>query len=634
MLRPRRLVSLFLVITLAPILGVAWLGWRMVQQDRAVEQQRLQERCENAADIAVSALQRSIAELEGQLSSSAGPRGAEGVVLAVFNAQSPERVVGARLLYFPCLPQSKEVPAKTFSAGETLEFQKHDVAGAVSGYLELTRSTDPAIRAGAWVRLARSYRKMNDFPAALKAYNELEKLAGTPVEGEPAELVARQGRAGLFESWKKGRELADEAAALATGLAQGRWQIRRASYLLLAEETRRWSGSKDQASDPPNALALSAGVEAVWTEWRNGSLPEASQEGRQTFWADGRSVLLMWRATPERLVLLAAGPEFLEKHSPRTKAANDVRFTLEDVQGHIVLGQAASHRRAIRTMAATGLPWTLYAVPAAREAGALSGRARLLLGALTLMAVFTVAGSYFVARAVSREFAVARLQSDFVAAVSHEFRTPLTTLIQLSEMLVRGRISAEERRQEFYTTLHDESRRLHRLVEGLLDFGRLEAGEFQFRFEPVDLAALVRVVVSEFAQSPASLGYEIKLETPGEGAMVKADPEALGRVLRNLLDNAVKYSPEHRTVWVEVTRAAGRCAVSVKDRGIGIPVQEKKEIFRKFRRGTQAKTLNIKGTGIGLAMAKTIIGAHGGEISVESVPGEGSVFRVLLPVLE
>lgn len=649
---PRRLITLFLIVTLAPILGLAWLSWRMVQQDRAVEQQRVQERCENAADFAVSALQRLMAELEEQLSSfvslpSGASEGVEGkpaiedVMLATFSVQALERAVGARLLYYPCLPSSREAPPGSFAPGETLEFQKRDLSKAVSSYLQLARSTDPAVRAGAWVRVARSYRKMNDLPKALNAYNELEKLGSTPVEGEPAELTARQGRAGLFADWKKERELESEVTALASGLARGRWPLRRASYLFLAEETRRWLGRQEQTSGSVDALALSAGVETVWNDWNKGSLLDGAQRGQRTLWADGRSVLLLWRATPERLTLLAAGPGLLDRYARRaleTAATDEVRLALEDSEGHIALGSPLDHsaRRAIRTMAVTGLPWTLNAVPLGADAvpGQFSGRARLLLGGLGMMVVFTLAGSYFTTRAMLRELAVARLQSDFVAAVSHDFRTPLTTLMQLSEMLVRGRVSTDKRRREFYTTLYGESRRLHRLVEGLLNFGQLEAGEIHFRFEPVDLAGLVRAVIDEFQQTVAESGYHIDFEAHGEGARVKADREALRRVFWNLLDNAVKYSPRQRTVSVEVSRADRRCVVSVKDEGVGIPVQEQKEIFHKFVRGESASTLGIKGTGIGLAMSRMIVDAHGGEITVESAPGHGSTFRVLLPKAE
>jgi signal transduction histidine kinase len=264
----------------------------------------------------------------------------------------------------------------------------------------------------------------------------------------------------------------------------------------------------------------------------------------------------------------------------------------------------------------------------------LSGRTRLLLAGIAMMALLILAGGYFIQRAVLREVTVARLQSDFVAAVSHEFRTPLTTVRQLSEMLVRGRVSSDSRRQQFYETLLRESERLHRLVEGLLNFGRMEAGELRYRFEAVDASALVHDVVAEFQQEVAPLGYTIEFQDHASLRTIRADRESLARVFWNLLDNAVKYSPEHRTVGVDLAEAGRRIAVRVRDRGLGIPVSEQKEIFRKFVRGAASKAASIRGTGVGLAMASQIVAAHGGDIFVESAPGEGSVFTVLLPVVE
>jgi signal transduction histidine kinase len=122
----------------------------------------------------------------------------------------------------------------------------------------------------------------------------------------------------------------------------------------------------------------------------------------------------------------------------------------------------------------------------------------------------------------------------------------------------------------------------------------------------------------------------------GNGALhpIRGDRESLARVFWNLLDNAVKYSPEHLTVWVDLSEAGKRLMVRVRDQGLGIPAAEQKEIFRKFVRGAASKTASIRGTGVGLAMARQIVAAHGGDITVESEPGQGSVFTVLLPVTE
>src|SRR6478736_952992 len=145
-----------------------------------------------------------------------------------------------------------------------------------------------------------------------------------------------------------------------------------------------------------------------------------------------------------------------------------VRLALTDAEGHPILAQfSAASRQAVRSSAETQLPWTLHVVsrdPMA-ELTQQGNRRRLLLLAFTLVAAFVLVGSYFIARAVTRELEVARLQSDFVSAVSHEFRTPLASLRQLSELLSDGRVPGEKRRQEYYETLHWESERLYRLVE-------------------------------------------------------------------------------------------------------------------------------------------------------------------------
>jgi signal transduction histidine kinase len=258
----------------------------------------------------------------------------------------------------------------------------------------------------------------------------------------------------------------------------------------------------------------------------------------------------------------------------------------------------------------------------------------LLLLAVALMAILIVGGGTLVARALSREMRVARLQADFVSAVSHEFRTPITTMRQLSEMLVHGRVSTDARRAQFYETLLRESNRLHRLVEGLLNFGRMESGAARFNFEQVDVSMLVREVVSEFREEAAKSGFTVELDERGGPMVVQGDRVSLASVLWNLLDNAVKYSPNCRTVWVETGMTNGRAEVAVRDRGLGIPHEEQGEVFRKFVRGAASKTGAIQGTGIGLAMAKQIVEAHKGTIRLESESGAGSRFVILLPAVE
>ena len=286
----------------------------------------------------------------------------------------------------------------------------------------------------------------------------------------------------------------------------------------------------------------------------------------------------------------------------------------------------------MRTAAESDLPWTLYVTGAQSltEAGMIARQRFLVLGT-TIMVLFLISGTYFIARAIRQEMEVSRMQSDFVSAVSHEFRSPLTSMRQLSEILALGRIASEERRQVYYETLVRETARLQRLVEALLNFGRMEAGARQYHFEELDAASLVRHVVAEFENQIAGQGRHIEVQGEESRCRIEADPEAISVALRNLVDNALKYSPNHPTVWVEWGIQNQYVAIRVRDKGAGIAAAERKAIFRKFVRGTAAAAGNVKGSGVGLAMVRHIVAAHGGEITLESEPGAGSTFTMLLP---
>jgi signal transduction histidine kinase len=281
----------------------------------------------------------------------------------------------------------------------------------------------------------------------------------------------------------------------------------------------------------------------------------------------------------------------------------------------------------------TRLPWTLVIADAdpGAAAGEAATRRRLVLAGLAALGIFVLTGSAFIIRAVSRETAVARLQTDFVSAVSHEFRTPLASMRQLSELLVDDRVPSEARRTDYYRTLQRESERLHRLVEALLDFGRMESGAREYTFAATDLNGLVADVVAEFSAGVVENGFTVETSRADGVGSVAADREALGRALWNLLDNAVKYSPASRTVWVTTAARNGRVFVSIRDRGVGIAPDEQQAIFDKFRRGAGAAATRAKGTGLGLAMVRHIVAAHGGRVTVDSAAGEGSTFTIELP---
>jgi signal transduction histidine kinase len=158
----------------------------------------------------------------------------------------------------------------------------------------------------------------------------------------------------------------------------------------------------------------------------------------------------------------------------------------------------------------------------------------------------------------------------------------------------------------------------------------MEAGARPYRLDMLDIGQLTRSVVREFEQEAGSESHFIECEIPQENIPVKGDEEALAQALWNLFDNAVKYSSEGQKICVKVG-AGNPVTIKVKDRGFGIPASERSRIFSKFVRGSNSRAHGVKGTGIGLAVVKHIVDAHGGEIEVESEPGKGSTFIIRLP---
>ena len=614
--------------------AMGWLGWQLIEQERSLERQRVQDQLERAADHMAATLQRSLSELETYLGVIPGP-GAKQPPDGVAVLRATERAVvaypPARLLYYPAIPDGDEPPAAVFLEGENLEFRHNDPGRAAEVFGKLARSPNPGVRAAALLRLGRNLRKTGRNEDALGAYAELARLGTARVLGLPAELVAREARCSALEAMGSREELRKEAVLMYSALQSGRWSLLRPAWEFHVEEARRWSEAGPWTERERNALVLSGAAEWAYGQWRT----EPESKGRRILNIAGQPVLACWTGTADHLASVLAGPGWLGLMWKGALEGQRVRAALVDADGQVLIGSLPNNaRQAVRASASTGLPWTLQvtSADAAADLAGFAGRRRLLLSGFAVLALVVLAGSYFILRSISREIAVAGLQSEFVAAVSHEFRTPLTSLRQLSEMLSKGRVPTEQLRQQSYDILAHESERLQRLVESLLDFGRIEGRAARYHFEDLDPAALVGGVVAEFREKAAAKGYSVELARAGDDTRIRADREALCLALWNLLDNAVKYSPDCRTVWVEMARDRDRLAIRVRDQGMGIPAAEQKEIFKKFVRSAVSKASNIKGTGIGLTLARYIIEAHHGEIRLESEPGRGSTFTILLPL--
>jgi PAS domain S-box-containing protein len=245
-----------------------------------------------------------------------------------------------------------------------------------------------------------------------------------------------------------------------------------------------------------------------------------------------------------------------------------------------------------------------------------------------------VAGRIFAFRDISAERVVEQMKSDFVTAVSHELRTPLTSIYGFAETLLRQDVLfGEEERRTFLGYIASESDRLTTIVDQLLNVARLDTGDLQVNLAPTDVRAVVSDVIQLAAQAPSANGHDFVVDLPDQPLDAEADSDKLRQILANLVDNAVKFSPDGGRVTVAARVNDEVVEVKVLDEGIGIPEEEQRRIFTKFYRGeSMARDPATTGTGLGLFIAHGLVSAMGGRMWVDSREGAGSSFAFELPL--
>jgi two-component system phosphate regulon sensor histidine kinase PhoR len=630
---PARLSLLFVLVAGTLLAALGWLWHDVLEEERRATEREQTERLENAALVLSHEIGRALDAWQAPLTAAltgddvAAP---SGTTMLIVDESGAARTAGVPLPFLPAvqLPPAAESPllARALAA----EYRTKDLAQAATLYEQAAAGDDLAVRATALTGLARVLRRLEQPRAALEAYDALAALGDAPVGGRPAvrgdapvagfpaRLVADRERADVL------RLIGDEAAAdrasarLAATLAGGAIRLDRATFEAFLEVV-------PHAVDLPSVPVAQA-ADDLWPRWRQRT------GGRAVTMAGGPPVVALWLSKGAVTAALVGPLEPLM--ASLTPAPRDLSVTASvgydarvplwggDLTGRVIAARPVpGFEPALQLVVASDA--SIRAVPASRRT--------LLSAGFLLLALLIGAASFTVYRSVARELGVARLQSDFVAAVSHEFRSPLTAMRHLTDVLEEGSASSD-RLPQYHAALGRETRRLHDLVEHLLDFGRFQGGRQAFRLEPDDAARIARAVAAEFAAGARETSRAISVAASDE-APVAVDRAAIALALHNLVDNAVKYSPAGSPVAVTVGRRDGRVAIAVIDQGAGIPPEEQRRVFGQFVRGSAAIADRVKGTGIGLTLADRIVRGHGGRIDVQSEPGAAARSRSCCPAV-
>jgi signal transduction histidine kinase len=250
---------------------------------------------------------------------------------------------------------------------------------------------------------------------------------------------------------------------------------------------------------------------------------------------------------------------------------------------------------------------------------------------ILLVMALSLFGGYLVWRDTQREVRLAEMRSHFVSSVSHELKTPLTSIRMFAEILQKASIDSQIH-AECVETIVNESERLTRLLNNVLDFSKVERGQKQYRMEPTWLPDVIKTAVRTMQYPLSAQGFNLRVDIDDAVPQVRGDCDALEQAVLNLLTNAMKYSGQSRDIELRLFPQNGQALIAVTDHGTGISADDLPRIFDRFYRAPVPENRSIAGTGIGLALVEHIVKGHGGRVDVESQPGAGSTFSIRLPI--
>jgi signal transduction histidine kinase len=563
---------------------------------------------------------------------------------------------------------------------QRLEFREPDYPGALAAYKQaLGRASDPSLMALILNAVARVQRKSGLLQEAVATYERILRDHGGVIISGGMPL----GPAAALEIGALSLDLGDNAESLRASvglyrsLLRREWGLEKAEFELFVERAK----SRIEAffSNPPPGLDL-APLKSEFQALRDEEAASRKRTERILVFEAGAAPALEARIqTAEgaeapapffnRLTLNIGNDPYLvsiEKAAARADNAPDVAWGIiiepERLREN-VLRPALSDRFAdkdtswavkgrdgaallssenliegpatLRTNFISNFPdWSLefHQPPPRLIKTFLMSRRGLYSFVFLLIAGILVFGLALTMRSVSHELELARMKSDFVSTVSHEFKSPLTSIRQLAEMLQSGRVPSDERRQKYYDVLLEQSERLALLTDNILSLAKIEEGRAEFAFESTDISALLTEIVTSIQERVRHEGFTIGIDIENALPCLMVDRTALSQAVTNLIDNAIKYSGESRKLSVRAFLEEKAVAIAVRDFGIGIKKEDLPKLFERFYRAGDELTRTVKGSGLGLTLVKEIVEAHRGTIEVESEPGRGSVFTIRLPL--
>ena len=649
----RKQVLLFLAAVLLPVIVLVALTLRIVKQEKELSQKRIvDERRRVAVDIGRDLSSRLDGIIREEMPALMGPP----QKLGQHDYLNPEVVLIAKVedaglvLPWEARPKAAGSPpldtgaefSRVFRQAENSEFSFKDFSLASEQYLRAAAVAGSPLREG-YARLQRA-RVLMRMKKGRESFSEYDKVLSLPPEvvdeyGVPLALYA------VEPLLKSGSSVDESVERVGRQLQSGSWPSPACLYLMkdLVEQilagTTEASGAAVRSVAADHLRKIHA---LIQTMEQASSLKEdyprlglepwpGSDRGKgEPRWVSyGQKPWLVGLAPAipgeERLVVAvdfqAVSSDLAASAEYSARSAGNIELSAGSSADGLSLGRDFQDLR-------------IVFVPGGEQAYSKQGSLQRLFYLLALVVVLSVMlfGAYLLWRDIRREVLMAEMRSQFVSSVSHELKTPLTAIRMFAETLRLGRSKDPAAQLEYLDTIVNESERLTRLLNNVLDFSTIEQGKRIYHPAPASLADIVRTAARAMEYPLKQQGFELDVKVDEGLPQVCVDQDAIEQAVLNLLSNAMKYSGDSRRIDLRTRREGDSAVIQVVDRGVGIEPKDQGRLFEKFYRVPTRENRSLPGTGLGLSLVAHIAKAHGGSVRVESAPGKGSTFSILLPL--
>lgn len=688
----KKILLVFLLAIILPSLIIAYLSLQTFSQRRETVRQILESNLWISGNTALQSFENALLEREIDILSSKNfadllKRSQAGSIpldsTSSVNSQDgryflldednhilfPRTGIDGKPEFFGDMDSSQLSIENTYSQAENFEFAEKNHARAAELYQEYyQKASSGQHKATALDAMGRCFVAMKKYDRAMEIYgllikdfSHLENKAGHPFG-----IVASMQLYEISKRQKKDKKNLDDLLRLYDDIKNGKWLIDIPAYDLFIEVIEAAIESRLGENHLPEAQAnyrslqnktspyLESLIFAEFLKTRiiprmkeNVSLTpvsEKDQTKRLLARHRDRSWMISYSSYPLAEMEIQGGfcwdlRSLKDNHIPRIlkniEKETGLQVTIVDdsdgTSDRDNFSDSASLALSFRELP---LPWKFaVAQPGLGNLQQTAHREVLTYGILFFVIVtLLVLGAILIVRDITREKEATRQKTEFVHNVSHELKTPLTLIRLYGETLQRKKNLSDIQKDECYEIITKESERLSHLINNVLDFSRIDMGRKEFDFQKGDLAGTIKETLESYRYHLEKKGFSVRDRIDPNLPEMPFDREAISGVLINLLSNAVKFSPDKKEVTVRLFKESGRAVLRVSDKGIGIAPKEIKKIFTRFYRSKNKVSADAKGSGLGLTLVKHITEAHRGQVEVESEPGEGATFSIILPI--